>query len=238
MNGYHPQQQHHLHHHPIITRTDVAYDGGVEEKKEEPLSPPSYRPQRIPKRFSGEEEPTMNTSTSTDDRSVRSHWERLSRFFTGSCGNALEAASLFVQGQSCRWPGDLFGNSGNNANANNNGNNNNNMDNRSDGKPQLSIAEELRLLAIKEGRYPGEPLQTERRGDIPRFLGEDAVYSFEDDDVSALSQHTLEEMARNGVVHPLCRRQHSVNSQSTPPTPSKLLSTSTSSDRDKPRLLR
>jgi hypothetical protein len=217
---------------PHSLQSDMLFDGGVEEKKEEPLSPSSHFNSVHAingmgrRRYSSEEDIPAAPSAS-ESNPPRSHWERIAQLFVGSCGTAFEAASLFVQGHSCRWPMDLFSN---NHRPENEG--------LSEDKPALSIADELRLLAIKEGRYPGEPLQTERRGDIPRFLGEDAVYSFEDDDVSALSQHTLEDMARNGVIHPLCRRQHSTNSQYTPPTPSKLLSASSSSDRGKARLPR
>jgi hypothetical protein len=46
--------------------------------------------------------------------------------------------------------------------------------------------------AIAIDPMTGRPITT----DVPKFLGEEAVQSFEDDDnVSALSQHTLEEMA-------------------------------------------
>ena len=54
-----------------------------------------------------------------------------------------------------------------------------------------------------------------RRADIPRFLGEEAVYSFDDDNISAISQHTLEEMTRHGIKHPVRRKLSSESSQST-----------------------
>jgi hypothetical protein len=82
-------------------------------------------------------------------------------------------------------------------------------------RPALSIADELRQLAIAEGRNPNaHPVpQAPRSSDIPKFLGEDAVHSIDDDNISAISQHTLEDMARRGynavqqqqhpVVHPM-----------------------------------
>ena len=79
-------------------------------------------------------------------------------------------------------------------------------------KPPLSITEELRKLAESEGRVFGGGM---RRADIPRFLGEEAVYSFDDDNISAISQHTLEEMTRHGIKHPVRRKLSSESSQST-----------------------
>lgn len=91
--------------------------------------------------------------------------------------------------------------------------------------PPLSITEELRKLAESEGRVFGGGM---RRADIPRFLGEEAVYSFDDDNISAISQHTLEEMTKHGIKHPVRRKLSSESSQSTssqpppPPVPMKV----------------
>lgn len=73
--------------------------------------------------------------------------------------------------------------------------------------PPLSIADELRKLAAQEGRIWGGP----RAEDIPRFLGEEAVNSFDDDNISQISQHTLEELMRSGdpVAHRrMLQQQH------------------------------
>jgi hypothetical protein len=87
----------------------------------------------------------------------------------------------------------------------------------------LSIAEELRQIAIAEGRDPfAVPLQP-RSADIPRFLGEDAVHSIDDDNISAISQHTLEDMARRGHVHhvhPMCTSNSSSNANNNIQDPS------------------
>lgn len=119
----------------------------------------------------------------------------------GSCGNALSFLG---------WPGT---HSDHNAGGGGAANHNNN---RAAAKPPLSITDELRKLAAKEGRVFGGGM---RRADIPRFLGEEAVYSFEDDNISAISQHTLEEMTRHGVRYPVRRKPSSESSQSTPPPP-------------------
>mmetsp|Transcript_18895 Transcript_18895/g.39147 ORF Transcript_18895/g.39147 Transcript_18895/m.39147 type:complete len:324 (-) Transcript_18895:271-1242(-) len=85
--------------------------------------------------------------------------------------------------------------------------------------PPLSIADELRQLAAKAGM----PMMAPPRGNVPKFLGEDAIDSFEDDNISAISQHTLEEMARRnknsdarmpGLLHPLCQPQHRLSKTS------------------------
>ena len=128
------------------------------------------------------------SSGSDEERGFRQHLEDMARSVLGSCGNALD--SVFITG-GCRWPEQR-----DNTDLNT--------------KPPLSIAEELRKLA---------QLQPPRRNrDIPKFLGEDAVYSFDDDEVSALSQHTLEEMTKQGIVHPMCRHRRS---SSPPPSPTR-----------------
>jgi hypothetical protein len=141
--------------------------------------------------------------------------ESIAKAIFGGCGQVVEAASLLVQGE-CRWPSRA-------------------QQGQKDkgAKPALSIAEDLKKLALKEGRplFQPQPVSSERTKDIPKFLGEDAVYSFEDDNISAISQHTLEEMvSRNGVsvLHPICR-QSSGNSIHTPPSPTRTTSLSTTS---------
>ena len=84
------------------------------------------------------------------------------------------------------------------------------QNNNNDGPPPpppLSIADELRKLAAQDGRIWGGP----RAEDIPRFLGEEAVNSFDDDNISQISQHTLEELMRSGdpVAHRrMLQQQH------------------------------
>ena len=70
--------------------------------------------------------------------------------------------------------------------------------------PPLSIAEELRLLSAQQQEQNNKNQQSHadyapRAAGIPKFLGEDAVYSFDDDNISAISQQTLEEMARRNA---------------------------------------
>ena len=62
--------------------------------------------------------------------------------------------------------------------------------------PALSIAEELRQLALQQQAPQIHPEFAAPR-DIPKFLGEEA--GFDDDNISAISQHTLEEMARRNA---------------------------------------
>jgi hypothetical protein len=158
--------------------------GGVEEAKEEYEFSPSSA--NLRQRDSHD----ANNTSDEDEKGFPAMLEDMGKFFLGSCGNALEQASL-----SCRWPGAGAG-AGNDA--------------VQDGGKRdivaqpLSIAEELRKLAAFEG-----PVFQPRAADIPRFLGEDAVYSFDDDNVSAISQHTLEDMARKGYVHPMCKPHES-----------------------------
>lgn len=190
--------------------------GGVEEKKEEDdmdHSPPLRQSQSQSQKAAAD---TMDKD-GDDKTSLGASIEYFAKTVFGSCGVAIEAASHMVQGQ-CRWAG---------SNA---------SPTQKQGKPALSIAEELQRLAIKEGRqYQPPPVSQERTAGIPKFLGEDAVYSFEDDNISAISQHTLEEMvARNGALRPVCRKP-SNNSVHTPPSPTRTTSLSTSSSTDKHR---
>ena len=167
------------------------YTGGVEEEKEE---------------YSFDRHLHKQTSTETDatgvgdERGFRAQLEEFSKFFLGSCGTVLEAASSVIRDKTCRWNGAAPGGGGGGAAA----------VHKTPAKPALSIADELKRLAAQQPQ-----VVPRRAADIPRFLGEDAVYSFEDDNVSAISQHTLEEMARrnnNGPVdprllHPLCKQE-------------------------------
>jgi len=181
-------------------------EGGVEEKKEdtEQLSPKTLK-RRSSSQESGEKEEEEETG-------FRALLESFAQSIFGSCGSAIEAASFFVQGQGCRWPVGRE-----------------NPTRERPTRPPLSIAEELKRLAMQEG----EAVQRGyRAADIPKFLGEDAVYSFEDDNISAISQNTLEEMSRNGIVHPMCRR-HSQHSVGRPPSPTRTTSSSTNSSKER-----
>ena len=183
-------------------------EGGVEEMKEdaEQLSPKAL------KRRSSSQETGEKESTAEEEKGFRALLESFAQSVFGSCGKVIEAASFFVEGDGCRWP------SGRNTSSR-----------ERQTRPPLSIAEELKKLARQEGNVVQ---RGHRASDIPKFLGEDAVYSFEDDNISAISQNTLEEMARNGIVHPMCRRQ-SQNSVGRPPSPTRTTSYSTSSSKER-----
>lgn len=188
--------------------------GGVEERKEDdyeheqPPTLPNLLPAGSPKVKSTPE--AMGKEDDDAHSGFSASVESIAKAIFGGCGQAVEAASYLVQGE-CRWPSKT-------------------QDKGAGAKPALSIAEELKKLAMKEGRpFPSAPISNERTKDIPKFLGEDAVYSFEDDNISAISQHTLEEMvARNGVMHPVSRKP-STDSLHTPPSPTRTTSLSTSS---------
>lgn len=170
-------------------------DGGVEEKKEDDevmVVPKSMRsqllnaspiiPEGIPEedQHDGPQSPNQSSAKKRKPRNWLEQAEDAAKFLLGSCGQAVEAASLFVQGRDCQCPGAI------------------DSPNKNSRQP-LSITEELRKLAMQEG-YWQQGLEHERRADIPAFLGEDAVYSIDDDNISAISQNTLEDMARRGVV--------------------------------------
>lgn len=194
---------------PPVALCDV---GGVEEAKEdEPFSPLSL-PNRntsivhhsVQDRQPSEEEDEERETT----KSLPQQIQQFARSLMVSCGLALS-----VMSDGCtKWPP-------------------NHQDpvpaESHHGKAPLSIADELRKLAVKEGRVFGGGM---RHKDIPRFLAEDAVYSFEDDDVSAISQNTLEEMMRHGVRYPIRRKasSHSSN-EAQPPEPTRTFSASTDS---------
>ena len=178
----------------------LKYTGGVEEEKEErEFSPDRY------KKESMESDP----EDVGDEKGLRAQLEEISRIFFGSCGNLLESAFHFTRDKSCRW----------------NGNGKANLNHKEQVVQPLSIADELKRLAAQEGPVFRQP----RAADIPRFLAEDAVDSFEDDNVSAISQHTLEEMARKGFVHPMCRSHGSHGSHRTP-SPGRTRSSTSSGD--------
>ena len=163
---------------------------GVEEKKEEDAAEGTDQPIS----------PRKSQSQENDEQERRHGFQaqvqNLASVVFGSCGTAIEAASMFVQGQACdQWQKDEPANNSPNGIP------------RKHEPPPLSIADELRKLAAMEGRpFPPVPPSGPRAADIPKYLGEDAVRSFEDDNISAISQHTLEEMAKNGIVHPATQR--------------------------------
>lgn len=165
------------------------YTGGVEEAKEE-------EPQHLLHNRESMES-SEKAESNSHEKGLRA---QLEEFILGSCGSVVE-------GLGCRWT--------NVASDNNNHNNTPNYQPHQEqpmppARPALSIAEELKRLAAQE-----MPVFRPRAPDIPRFLGEDAVYSWDDDNVSAISQHTLEEMARKGLVHPICQSNGS-NGSNTP----------------------
>jgi hypothetical protein len=99
------------------------------------------------------------------------------------------------------------------------------------GRPNLSITNELRQLAVKEGRVFGGGM---RSSDIPQHLGEDAVYSFDDDNISQISQNTLEDLTRHGIRYPIRRKVSSSSGDGAPNHPP-LPSLSASSVSDDPK---
>lgn len=196
------------------------YTGGVEEEKEEG---DNFSPEQLLRnnKDSSQQEAAKDKADVGDEKGFRAQLEEFSRFFLGSCSNVIDAARFL----GCRWP-NHEAHPGGVSPAAKTGDHHAIPD-----RPQLSIAEELRRLAAQEG-----PVFRPRAADIPRFLGEDAVYSFEDDNVSAISQHTLEEMARKGKVsgnhhhhHPMCRSSSNISHRT--PSPGRTRS-STSSSKD------
>lgn len=180
---------------------------GVEEKKEDGLERTAggeYGNNTVSPRLSKSQE---------NDEEERKHGfqaqvENFAKTVFGSCGTALGVASLFGEGDcsNCQTP---FWPTPHGPECHRVG--------RADEEevlPALSIADELRRLAALEGRAFPDP--GPRAADIPRFLGEEAVRSFEDDNISAISAHTLEELAENGIVHPVSQRllrQHQYHQQ-------------------------
>lgn len=166
-------------------------EGGVEEKKEDDrvVSPTNVPINNRPSPFAsaGDTEPY-------DEQ--RDGFQAQVQHFLGSCGSAL---SCLVNDGGCQWPA-----------SNPEGVAGSPYRGPAAAKAPLSITDELRKLAAKEGRVFGGGM---RRADIPRFLGEEAVYSFEDDNISAISQHTLEEMTKHGIRYPVRRKTSSESSQ-------------------------
>lgn len=216
----------------------LKYTGGAEEEKEECEFDTLEKLRQDS--TESEQEPVG------DARGFRAQLEEFSRFFLGGCGNVLEVASSVIRDKTCRWGG-----ASPSASAGGGGPQAQHLHHNNPRQvphqpyqqqqfvkqpdlvvppaPALSIADELKRLAAQQPRQP------RRAADIPRFLGEDAVYSFEDDNVSAISQHTLEEMARRGpkltdprLLHPLCRSNGSHGSNRTP-SPGRTRSSTSSS---------
>jgi hypothetical protein len=223
-----------MNYPPIINQNS---DGGVEEKKDdEPvtLSPDRHFPHTngLHHQYSSGHFPSngapndaeaaaeaMNNNNSSSSRNphkqdgFQAHIQNFVRTIVESCESVV---TFLVRGGEggCPWPG------------NNNGGGMTPTNHRPAAvvNPPLSITEELRKLAESEGRVFGGGM---RRADIPRFLGEEAVYSFDDDNISAISQHTLEEMTKHGIRQPVRRKLSSESSQSTsslqpPPVPMKV----------------
>ena len=234
-------------HYPRIINQNS--DGGVEEKKDdEPvtLSPDRHIPHTngLHHQYSSGQFPLhngapndeavaaaaaeeMNTNNSNNRNhhkrdGFQAHIQNVVRTIVESCESVV---TFLVRGGEggCPWPGNTNNSGGVGGVTSTNHRpmaaaavfNN----------PPLSITEELRQLAAAEGRVFGGGM---RRADIPRFLGEEAVYSFDDDNISAISQHTLEEMTKHGIRHPVRRKLSSESSQSTlsqnppPPVPMKV----------------
>jgi hypothetical protein len=204
--------------HQMVTSMLSESEGGVEEKKEDdPLvsTAPSDALYRSSGDNSGERVDTFDEPK--DD--IHARIEGFARSIIGSCGQALSCLAPTGDGGHCRgWVDDADP-----------------LHDLPRAPPQapLSIADELRKLATKEGRVFGGGM---RRADIPRFLGEEAVYSFDDDNISAISQHTLEEMARHGIRYPVRRRQSSeslASSKDSETAPPKVAACSTSTRSSK-----
>ena len=193
-------------------------DGGVEEKKEdEPvtLSPDhlphlhglhhQYSSGLFPPNGAAAASESMNHSHRNQPNGFQAKIQKVIQAIVDSCDSVV---TFLVRGGEggCQWPGTegaAVSPSRRRPTA---------AAAAAFAKPPLSITEELRKLAESEGRVFGGGM---RRADIPRFLGEEAVYSFDDDNISAISQHTLEEMTRHGIKHPVRRKLSSESSQST-----------------------
>ena len=189
--------------------------GGVEEAKEdEPFSPLSFphRNTSLVQHTAQERQPSNDEDEDRGSKTLPQQIQQLANQVMVSCGAALSVVS-----DGCaKWPPNPP--EGPVAESQH-------------GKVPLSIADELRKLAVKEGRVFGGGM---RHKDIPRFLAEDAVYLFEDDDVSAISQNTLEEMMRHGIKYPIRRKASSHSSDGAqPPEPTRTFSASTGSNEPK-----
>ena len=159
-----------------------------------------------PEQLQKESMESSDRAESANEKGLRA---QLEEFILGSCGSVVE-------GLGCRWNDNNFNNTTTQP-----------IQKTEEARPALSIADELKKLAAQE-----VPVLRPRAQDIPKFLGEDAVYSFEDDNVSAISQHTLEEMARKGIVHPMCQSNGSNGSNRSPSPGRTQSSTSSSKEND------
>ena len=172
----------------------IRRDGGVEEKKvDDLLDEPQHD-------STDKDNPHVAANESIDHgeggaRNFQEQLQQIARSVLGGCGSAMEAVTFFVQ--DCRWPLHMPPDDQGYMNGAHDP-----MQHRSQQHytrtpaPPLSIAQELQKLAAQT------PKPSVRSTDIPKFLGEEAVYPFEDDNISCLSQHTLEEMAiRGGLQH-------------------------------------
>jgi hypothetical protein len=197
--------------------------GGVEEKKEDTMD--NLSPSMMLRNRQSSDDHVQNQQADEIDEEqtygFHARLQRIANAIFGSCGQLIEAASCFVSQQGCRWPMESPVNQQSAQGAA-----------QKHHRPPLSIAEELRKLAQEDGnRNFFQPLQGFRRTDIPKFLGEEAVYSFDDDNISAISQHTLEEMARNGVV----QAHYPGRKKSSNPSPPSPTETNSSDSSVKPR---
>jgi hypothetical protein len=166
---------------PII----ACDNGGVEEKKEEvdperetpatTLPSNTIRPTRLLSNGTLEDNTDEEEQTQQQQHGFQAQLRAFVKTIFGSCGSAIETATFYVQ-QQCGGGGGVHAQHHEQPNAVQ--------------RPLISIADELKQLAVTEGR-PFHPALRSR--DIPKFLGEHAVQDFEDDTISALSQHTLEE---------------------------------------------
>lgn len=119
---------------------------------------------------------TASPETGTGNHGFRAQLESLAQTLYGGCGYVMQVMISSCQVSICLHP----------------------QPPPQAPPPPLSIADEMRLLAAMAPAPPVVP----PRGDIPKFLGEDAVYSFEDDNISAISAHTLEEMEHSNKEQP------------------------------------
>jgi hypothetical protein len=190
-----------------LRRMKVPRREGVEEKKDEDVHLQALSPSMLSQSQENDEQERIH--------GFQAQVENFANIIFGSCGTVIEAASKFVESRTCsQWEKRESA--------------------PSHAPAPLSIAEELRKLAEKEGRsflpqLPNGPIAP----DIPKYLGEDAVHSFEDDNISAISQHTLEELAANGTMQPVKTRRMIRNHQKTSQQPGPSSPTETTVDSKK-----
>lgn len=169
----------------------IRRDGGVEEKKvDDVFDQPQHDSTDSPHVAANE---SMDHSQG-GARNFQEHLQQLAKTVLGGCGTAMEAVTFFVQ--DCRWPSHVPPDEQGYMNGDHDALQRPQQHYTRTPAPPLSIAQELQKLAAQA------PKPSVRSTDIPKFLGEEAVYPFEDDNISCLSQHTLEEMAlRGGLPH-------------------------------------